>query len=78
MGQTRVLFVYFRTFHNLMTNIKQNLTLNGKSMDGMLGIRTRDRWMLGADESTDLLQPHLVTRILAIQMSSNFSSRVTR
>ena len=52
MGQTRPLFVYFRPFLNTMTNIAQHLTI--KSIDDVLGIRTRDHRMVGADESTEL------------------------
>ena len=52
--QNRPLFVYFIPFLNTMTNIVQKLTINCKSVDGVLGIRTRDRWMVGIDESTEL------------------------
>ena len=37
-----------------MTNIAKELTINGIRVDGVLGIRTRDRRMEGADESTEL------------------------
>ena len=43
-----------------MTNIVQKLTINGKSIDGVLGIRTWDCIMVGEDESTELWQPTLV------------------
>ena len=36
-----------------MTNVVQ-WTINRKSVDGGLGIRTRDRRMEGVDESTEL------------------------
>ena len=49
-------FVYFHPFLNTMTNIVQK-TINGKSVDGVLGIWTWDRIMEGADESTELWQP---------------------
>lgn len=55
MGQTRTLFVYFRPFLN--TNFAQNLTLHGISRDGVHGIRTRDRGMVGTDESPELWWP---------------------
>ena len=45
-------FVYFRPILNTMTNIVQKLTF--KSVDGVLGIRTLDRRMVGADESIEL------------------------
>ena len=55
MGQTRPLFVYFRTFHNEKTNAySTNLTVNDKSIDGALGTRTRGGRTEGADESTEL------------------------
>ena len=44
------LFVYFRPFLNTKTNIVQNLTI--KSVDGVLGTRTRGGRMVDADEST--------------------------
>ena len=37
MGQTRPLFVSFRSFH--LTNISQILTINDKSVDGVLGTK---------------------------------------
>ena len=37
-----------------MARIAQNLTINGKSVDGVPGIQTQDRMMLDADESTEL------------------------
>ena len=52
MGQTRPLFVYFRPFLNSMTITVQNLTI--KSVDGVLGTRTRGGKMVGADESTEI------------------------
>ena len=51
MGQTGPHFVYFRPFLNTMTN---TVHLTVKSVDGVLGIRTLDRKMVGADESTEL------------------------
>ena len=42
--------VYFRPFLNTMTNIVQHLT----TRDGVLGIRTRDRMMVGVEQSTEL------------------------
>ena len=49
MGQYRPLFVYFRSF--LVT-----ISIE-KSIDGVLGIRTRGRKMVGADETTELWRP---------------------
>ena len=51
MGKSRPLFVYFRSFHvTIQTQIE-------KSIDGVLGIRTRGRRMVGADETTELWRP---------------------
>ena len=54
MGQTRPLLVCFRPFLNKMTNKVQNLTFNGWSIVDVLGIRTHDRRMVGAGDSTEL------------------------
>ena len=45
MGQSRPLFVYFRSFLTISIQIE-------KSVDGVLGIRTWGRRMVGADETT--------------------------
>ena len=51
-----LIFVYFCSFH--MTNLVQ---INDKSVDGVLGTRTRDSRMVGADKSTELWRhPFLV------------------
>ena len=50
MGQSRPLFVYFR--HFLIT-----ISIIEKSIEGVLGIRTRGRRMVGTDETTELLRP---------------------
>ena len=56
MGQSRPLFVYFRSFHIpiQMTNIQFEQYKLKKSIDGVLGTRTRGGRMEGADESTEL------------------------
>ena len=51
MGQSRPLFVYFRHF---LVTISIQIE---KSIDGVLGIRTRGRRMVGADETTELWRP---------------------
>ena len=55
-GQSRPLFVYFRSFHIpiQMTNIW--FKVYKLSVD-VLGIRTRNRRMVGADDSTELGRP---------------------
>ena len=50
MDQSRPLFVYFR--HFLIT-----ILIIEKSIDGVLGIRTQGRRMVGADETTELWRP---------------------
>ena len=50
MGQARPLFVYFLSF---LVIISKQIE---KSIDGVLGIQTRDRRMVGADKTTELWQ----------------------
>ena len=52
MGQSRPLFVYFRHFLYTISIIQIE-----KSVDGVLGTRTRGRRMVGADETTELWRP---------------------
>ena len=52
MGQTRPLFVYFRSF--LRTNIAQILTINEKNINGVRVTQTQGSSVVGADESTEL------------------------
>ena len=53
MGQSRPLFfVYFRYFFDTISIIQIE-----KSVDGVLGTRTRGRRMVGADETTELWRP---------------------
>ena len=51
MGQFRPLFVYFCSF---LVTLSIQIE---KRIDGVLGIRTRGRRMVGADKSTELWQP---------------------
>ena len=53
MGQTRPLFVYFRSFSQHKDKYSTNFTINDKSIDGVLGSRTWGGMMEGADESTE-------------------------
>ena len=53
MGQSRPLFVYF---HSFLVTISIQIE---KSIDGVLGIRTRGRRMVGADKTTELWRPLL-------------------
>ena len=54
MGQSRPLFVYFCYFL-----ITISITQIEKSVDGVLGIRTWGRRMVGADETKELWRPPL-------------------
>ena len=47
-------FVYFHSFSHRMDKYSTNLTINDKSVDGMLGSQTRGGRMEGTDESTEL------------------------
>ena len=51
MGQSRPLLVYFRSF---LITISIQIE---KSIDGVLGIQTRGRRMVGTDETTELWRP---------------------
>ena len=52
MRQSRPLFVYFRSFLITISIIQIE-----KSIDGVLGIQTWGRRMVGADETTELWRP---------------------
>ena len=52
MGQSRPLFVYFCPFLITISIIQIE-----KSVDGVLGIRTRGRTLVGPDETTELWRP---------------------
>ena len=54
MGQSRPLFVYFCYFLNTISIIQIE-----KGVDGVLGIRTRGRRMVGADVTTELWRQRL-------------------
>ena len=58
MGQSRPLFVYFCSF---LITISIQIE---KSIDGVLGIQTRGRRMVGADKTTELWRPPTVERLL--------------
>ena len=51
MGQYRPLFVYFRSFLSIISIQIE------KSIDDVLGIRTRGRRVVGIDETTELWRP---------------------
>ena len=51
MGQSRPLFVYF---HSFLIPITISIIQIEKSIDGVLGIRTWGRMMVGEDETTEL------------------------
>ena len=55
-GQTPPLFVLFSSFSRNNDNHSTKFDY-GKSVDGVLGIRTQDRTMVGADDSTEHKRP---------------------
>ena len=55
MGQSRPLFVFY--FRSFLVTISIQIE---KSKDGVLGIRTRGRRMVGADKTTELWRPPFV------------------
>ena len=55
MGQTRPIFVYFRSLHK--EKYSTHLPIYDESIDGVLGTRTRGSRMVGADESAELPKP---------------------
>ena len=63
MGQSRPLFVYFSSF---LITISIQIE---KSIDGVLGIRTRGRRMVGADETTELWRPLHVMKTFCLMRS---------
>ena len=67
MGQSRPLFVYFRSF---LIPITISIIQIEKSVDGVLGIRTRGRRMVGIDETTELWRHHYKTFLLKQKESS--------
>ena len=44
----------FLSFLKTMTSVVKNLTISSNGIDGVFGIRTPDRRMLGTDKSTEL------------------------
>ena len=65
MGQSRPLFVYFRPFR-----ITISITQIEKGIDGVLGIRTNGRRMLGVDETIELWRPPQKFLILLISQEA--------
>ena len=54
-GLSLFIFVLFSTQWQIWY---KKLNINGKRVDGELGIRTQDRRIVGTDESTELSRPH--------------------
>ena len=76
--QFRPLFVYFHYFLATIT-----ITQIEKSIDGVLGIQTRGRRMVGADKSTELWRPicllhcpKLLTNVLSFAWSLPYLIRL--
>ena len=71
MGQSRPLFVYFCYFLDTISIIQIE-----KSVDGVLGIQTWGRRMVGADKTTELWRPPIVHRgYQSIKHAADFFSR---
>ena len=56
MGQSRPLFVYFRSLLITISIIQIE-----KGVEGVLGIRTWGRMMVGADKTTELWRPQTIS-----------------
>ena len=61
IGQTWPLFGLFSFFSQCKDKYSTNFTINDKSIDGVLGSRTRGGMMEGADESIELWRHPLIT-----------------
>ena len=66
MGQSWPLFVYFRS--SLITISIQI----EKSIDGVLGIRTRGRRLVGTDKTTELWRPPCIKVCFRAQLAERF------
>ena len=71
MGQTRPLFVYFRSFH--MTNIAQILQMKKRRWHAWA--RTQGGRMVGADESTELWR-HPCVLIIKFDLTMDLYNRL--
>ena len=65
-------FIYFRPFH-----ITNQLQIE-KSVDGMLGIRTRGRRMVGADKTTELWRPPVLAKLNARCLLGSHPDKATK
>ena len=63
MGQSRPLFVYLHYFLDTISIIQIE-----KSVDGVLGIQTRGRRMVGADKITELWWPLCLFHVAATEV----------
>ena len=71
-GPIRPLFVYFRSFSHdkYSTN-----TINDRSIDGVLGTRTRGSMVVGADKSTELWRyPPYLDSLLRVILPKIYTS----
>ena len=60
------LFSIFSQHNQWQIKYKTWLPIRRKIIDGLLGIRTRDRRMVGTDESTDLWGPHYMSFFISL------------
>ena len=72
MGQSRPLFVYFCSF---LVTISIQIE---KSIDGVLGIRTWGRTMVGADVTTELWRPPTLVDIIVTTLNGDLAISVLR
>ena len=63
MGQTRLFLFIFILFSYGIDKYSTNLAINDKSIDDVLGTRTRGSRMVGSDESMELLRQCLIQRL---------------
>ena len=69
MGQSRPVFVYFRSF---LVTISIQIE---KSIDGVLGIQARGRRMVDADETMELWRPPQLFLNLLLVVSFGFDKK---
>ena len=67
MGQSRPLFVYFCYFLDTISIIQIE-----KIVDGVLGIRTQGRRMVGTDKTTELWRPPCIKVCFRAQLAERF------
>jgi len=72
MGQSWPLFVYF---HSFLVTISIQIE---KSVDSVLGIRTRGRRMVDTDETTELWRPPIMAAIMLFHVVLSSGASIGR